>query len=67
MQSEDGKLNEKPKGNMLQNENREDDASIENFNDEQTGNLTEKVDETLKHSTPDNSENEDLKNEKAKD
>ena len=37
--------NEKPKGNMLQNENREDEASPENSSGEQQENQTKKQNE----------------------
>ena len=45
MENVDDTINEKPKGNMLQNENREDEASTENLNSEESINVTKKVDE----------------------
>ena len=42
--------NEKPKGNILKNENREDEASPENSSEEQQENQTKKQDENvIKH------------------
>ena len=50
MKNEDETINEKPKGNMLQNENREDEASPENSSGEQQENQTKKQDENvIKH------------------
>ena len=42
MKNEDEKITEKPKGNMLQNENREDEASPENSSVEQQENQIKK-------------------------
>ena len=39
--------NEKPKGNMLQNENREDEASPENSSGEQQENQIKKQEENV--------------------
>ena len=47
MKNEDETINEKPKGNMLQNENREDEASPENSSGEQQENQTKKQDENV--------------------
>ena len=47
MKNEDETINEKPKGNMLQNENREDEASAENSSGEQQENQTKKQDENV--------------------
>ena len=50
MKNEDETINEKPKGNMLQNENREDEASPENSSGEQQENQIKKQDENvIKH------------------
>ena len=50
MKNEDETINEKPKGNMLQNENREDEASAENSSGEQQENQTKKQNENvIKH------------------
>ena len=50
MKNEDKTINEKPKGNMLQNENREDEASPENSSGEQQENQIKKQDENvIKH------------------
>ena len=47
MKNEDETINEKPKGNMLQNENREDEASPENSSGEQQENQTKEQDENV--------------------
>ena len=47
MKNEDKTINEKPKGNMLQNENREDEALTENSAGEQQENQTKKQDENV--------------------
>ena len=47
MKREDETINEKPKGNMLQNENREDEASPENSSGEQQENQTKEQDENV--------------------
>ena len=47
MKNEDKTINEKPKGNMLQNENREDEALTENSSGEQQENQTKKQDENV--------------------
>ncbi len=52
MENIDDTLNEKPKGNILQNENREDEASPENLKHEETFNLTEKVVERVASQPP---------------
>ena len=50
MKNEDETINEKPKGNILKNENREDEASPENSSGEQQENQTKKQDENvIKH------------------
>ena len=50
MKNEDKTINEKPKGNILKNENREDEASPENSSGEQQENQTKKQDENvIKH------------------
>ena len=45
MQNVDDIINEKPKGNMLQNGNREDDSATEKLHAEESINVTKKVDE----------------------
>ena len=47
MKNEDETINEKPKGNMLQNENREDEASPENSSGEQQENQIKEQDENV--------------------
>ena len=47
MKNEDKTINEKPKGNILKNENREDEASPENSSGEQQENETKKQDENV--------------------
>ena len=47
MKNEDETINEKPKGNMLQNDNREDEASPENSSVEQQENQIKKQDENV--------------------
>ena len=47
MKNEDETINEKPKGNMLQNENREDEASPENSSGEQQENQIKKQEENI--------------------
>ena len=47
MKNDDETINEKPKGNMLQNENREDEASTENPSGEQQENQTKEQDENV--------------------
>ena len=50
MQNVNNTNNEKPKGNILKNENREDEASPENSSGEQQENQTKKQDENvIKH------------------
>ena len=50
MQNVNNTNNEKPKGNILKNENREDEASPENSSGEQQENETKKQDENvIKH------------------
>ena len=51
MENVDDSVNEKPKGNMLQNENREDEASTENLKPEENVNLT-KVSEQIAPQLP---------------
>ena len=46
-------IDDKPKGNMLQNENREDDASNENLDTGETVNLTKKVEDNSLPQTSD--------------
>ena len=65
MENVDKTINEKPKGNILQNENREDEASPENLNSGETVNLTKKVDEKLAQKTTDNNKNLESKGEKT--
>ncbi len=52
MKNVDNTINEKPKGNILQNENREDEASTENLNSEESVNLTKKVGENVAKESP---------------
>ena len=47
MKNEDKTINEKPKGNILKNENREDEALTENSSGEQQENQTKKQDENV--------------------
>ena len=47
MKNEDETINEKPKGNMLQNENREDEASPGNSSGDQQENQTKEQDENV--------------------
>ena len=49
MKNEDGTINEKPKGNMLQNENREDEASPDNLSEQPHTNPTHKPGENNDH------------------
>ena len=50
MQNVNNTNNEKPKGNILKNDNREDEASPENSSGEQQENQTKKQDENvIKH------------------
>ena len=49
MKNEDEKITEKPKGNMLQNENREDEASPDNSNEQPHTNPSHKPDENVDH------------------
>lgn len=52
MKKENEKIIEKPKGNILQNENREDEASTENLDSEESVNLTKKADENVAKESP---------------
>ena len=47
MKNEDETINEKPKGNMLQNENREDEAPSEDSTVKPNTNPTHKPDENV--------------------
>ena len=61
MENTDKTLNEKPKGNMLQNENREDEASTEMQGETETGkskNLN-KQDSIKENQLPKSSKSED--------
>lgn len=49
MKNEDETINEKPKGNMLQNENREDEASPDNLTEQPQTNPTHKPGENVDH------------------
>ena len=49
MKNEDETIIEKPKGNMLQNENREDEASPDNSTEQQQTNPTHKPGENVDH------------------
>ena len=49
MKNEDETINEKPKGNMLQNENREDEASPDNLFEQPHTNPTHKPGENNDH------------------
>lgn len=49
MKKEDETINEKPKGNMLQNENREDEASSDNSTEQTHTNPSHKPDENVDH------------------
>jgi hypothetical protein len=52
MENTDDTINEKPKGNMLQNENREDEASPKNASEESKENITKKQDENVAQQPP---------------
>ena len=49
MKKEDETINEKPKGNMLQNENREDEASPDNSTEQPQTKPPHKPDENVDH------------------
>ena len=49
MKKEDETINEKPKGNMLQNENREDEASPDNSTEQPQTNPPHKSVENVDH------------------
>ena len=49
MKNEDEKITEKPKGNMLQNENREDEVSPDESTEQTQTNPPHKPDENFDH------------------
>ena len=52
MENVDDTINEKPKGNMLQNENREDEPSPENSSNESHKNVSKKQGENVEQQPP---------------
>ena len=52
MKNENEKITESHKGNILQNKNREDEASKENLDSEESVNLTKKVGENVAKESP---------------
>ncbi len=52
MENVDDTINQKPKGNILQNKNREDEASKENLSGESHENVTKKQEENVTQQPP---------------